>query len=117
MEPMPKEVLEMLAQRFKLLANPARLSILQHICSAEQTVSALQDLTGLKQSHVSKQLSMLDAAGMVRRRTEGNRVWYTVADASLPRICEIVHASLSEHQSAVLQKLCAVRPGRLRKRK
>jgi DNA-binding transcriptional ArsR family regulator len=110
MEPMSNDVLEMLARRFKLLANPARLAILQRICAGEETVSALQEMTGLKQSHVSKQLGMLDAAGMVRRRTDGNRVYYMVADASLPRICEIVHASLAERQQAMASRLTEAVP-------
>ena len=32
METLSGEVLQILAERFKLLANPTRLAILQHIC-------------------------------------------------------------------------------------
>jgi DNA-binding transcriptional ArsR family regulator len=108
MHDMPWDVLEMLAGRFGLLANPARLAILQQLCRddrPELTVGALVGRTGLKQSHVSRQLSLLDAGGLVRRRAEGNHVHYALADTSLPDLCAIVHASLAEKQDEIAAKL------------
>jgi DNA-binding transcriptional ArsR family regulator len=107
MEPLSSAALELVARRFRLLGNAARLALLQQICDREHTVSELQELTGLKQSHVSRQLGMLDAAGLVRRRADGNRVYYEVADADLPRLCEIVHGSLRERQGEIQAALLA----------
>jgi DNA-binding transcriptional ArsR family regulator len=101
MEPLPPAVLELVARRFRLLGNPARLALLQQVCDHEHTVSELQELTGLKQSHVSRQLGMLDDAGLVRRRTDGNRVYYEMADDDLPRLCEIVHGSLKNRHGEI----------------
>jgi ArsR family transcriptional regulator len=105
MEPLPPAALDLVARRFRLLGNPARLALLQQICDRQHTVSELQDLTGLKQSHVSRQLGMLDAAGIVRRRAEGNRVYYEVADEDIPRLCEIVHGSLRARHGAIQASL------------
>lgn len=101
MDLLPPPVLELVAQRFRLLGNTARLALLQQICDMEHTVGELQELTGLRQSHVSRQLGLLDAAGLVRRRVEGNRVYYEIADPDLPRLCEIVHGSLRERHGEI----------------
>ena len=105
MEQLGKEALKIVAQRFKLLSNPTRLDILQHICESEQTVGELVDLTGFKQANVSKQLGLLDRAGLVRRRVDGNHVYYTMADDSLPRLCEIMKESLLARHGELMASL------------
>ena len=47
-------------------------------------------------------------------RPEGNRVYYEVADESLPRLCELVHSGLCRRQGEI-QAVLAV-PRRRRKR-
>ena len=105
MDILPHEVLQVLAERFKLLANPTRLAILQHICEAEKRVGELVDLTGFKQANVSKQLNLLNQAGLVRRRAEGTHAFYTVADDSLPRLCQIIHEEVVNREREPLDKL------------
>ena len=105
METLTEKALEMIAERFGLLANPSRLMILQHICGEERTVSELVKLTGFKQANVSKQLGMLDRGGLVTRRVDGNRVYYGLGDASLPRLCEVMQESMKARQAALLREL------------
>jgi DNA-binding transcriptional ArsR family regulator len=105
MEALSPEALHLLANRFKLLASPTRLAIMQHICHDERTVSELVDLTDFKQANVSRQLSMLHRGGLVRRRTAGTNVYYTVADASLPQLCTIMRDSLRARQDELLASL------------
>lgn len=105
MDTISAKALELIAERFSLLANPSRLMILQHICQEEKTVSDLVKLTGFKQANVSKQLGMLDRGGLVKRRADGNRVYYGLADPSLPRLCEVMQQSLAAHQQALLKQL------------
>jgi ArsR family transcriptional regulator len=102
---LPREALKIIADRFKLLSNPSRLEILQHICTEEMSVGALVTATGLKQANVSKQLGLLDRAGLVRRRMDGNHVYYVVADDTLPRICEIMQEGLRARQMEFLSSL------------
>ena len=105
MDRLSKQALRIIADRFKLLASPTRLEILQHICREERTVTALVELTGFKQANVSKQLSLLDRAGLVRRRAEGNHVYYTAADQRLPQLCEIMHEEVRLRQGEVMASL------------
>ena len=105
MEPLPKEALKAIARRFKLLSNPTRLEILQHVCGQERSVSNLVEITGFKQANVSKHLGLLDGAGLVRRRVDGNHVYYTVADDSLPKLCEIMQEGVRARHKEMLASL------------
>jgi len=102
MEPLSRKALRLIAERFKLLSNAARLEILQHICDEEKTVSELMRLTGLKQANVSRHLGLLLRAGLVDRRTEGNHVHYRVTDESLPRLCSVITDSLRARHGGLL---------------
>lgn len=50
---------EQLANRFKLLGEPARLRILTILCDGERNVQELCEQTGLLQANVSKHLQLL----------------------------------------------------------
>lgn len=84
------ELLGLIADRFKVLAEPARLTILERLRRGERTVSELVDETGLGQANVSKHLQMLRQFGFVERRREGSYVHYALADHRVERLCEIM---------------------------
>ena len=105
MDQMSPAALRLLANRFKLLASPTRLAIMQCICHDERTVGELVELTGFKQANVSRQLGLLHRGGMVRRRTAGTSVHYTIADESLPQLCGIMRESLRASQDELLASL------------
>ena len=88
--PLSDEVLEVIAGRFKLLAEPARLKILHALQGGELTVTALIQKTGFGQANVSKHLALLAASGMVGRRREQAHVYYVITDPVVFEICEIV---------------------------
>ena len=77
------ELLELVAERFKALAEPARLRILNALREGEKTVSVLMEETSLGQANISKHLQMLHALGFVKRRKEGLFVHYRLADESV----------------------------------
>jgi DNA-binding transcriptional ArsR family regulator len=101
-DPLPPAALKLIADRFKLLSSPTRLAILQLVCERERTVGELVEETGFKQANVSKQLSMLDRGGLVRRRVDGTHVYYTMADEALPKLCGIMQESLMNRQGELL---------------
>ena len=68
---LPPEILDLIAERFRVLAEPARLRILNVLLNGERTVSDLVDETGLHQANVSKHLSLLRSSNFVDRRKEG----------------------------------------------
>ncbi len=87
-------MMDMIAARFKLLAEPTRLHILNALRDGEQTVSALVERTGAGQANVSKHLNLLHRHGMVDRRKEGLHVYYTISDEGVFDLCEMMCASL-----------------------
>jgi len=102
MEIHSRDALRIIADRFKLLSNPTRLDILQHICEEEKTVSELMRVTGCKQANVSRHLGLLLRAGLVSRRTEGTHVFYRIADESLPRLCSIISENIRARSGELL---------------
>lgn len=84
------ELLVLIAERFKALAEPARLQILDRLRVGEMTVSELVDDTGLGQANVSKHLQLLHVVGFVRRRKEGLFVYYALADKSVFQLCDVM---------------------------
>lgn len=99
------EVLELIAERFRVLAEPARLRILHTLMKGEQSVSELVEETGLNQANVSKHLALLRSSDFVERRKEGLYAYYRIADPSVEVLCEIMCGRLeeqAEEQSALL---------------
>ncbi len=88
-EPTP-ELLALVAQRFRALAEPARLAILHALERGERTVTELVDATGLGQGNLSKHLQQLHACGFVGRRREGLFVYYHLSDKDVLTLCEIM---------------------------
>lgn len=91
---MPREMtpalLELVAERFKVLSDPARLRILSALRPGELTVTALVEETGLSQANTSKHLALLHTLGFVRRRRDGLHVHYALADRDIFRLCELM---------------------------
>lgn len=83
-------LIEIVAGRFKALAEPARLQILSCLREREMTVGDLVDETGLGQANVSKHLQLLHALGFVTRRKDGLFVYYALADRDVFRLCDIM---------------------------
>jgi DNA-binding transcriptional ArsR family regulator len=84
------DVLEMVAVRFKVLAEPARLEILSRLREGEMTVGDLVESTGLGQANVSRHLQLLHSSGFVNRRKDGLFVYYSLADAHVFQLCDMM---------------------------
>ena len=62
------------------LGNGRRLEILDVLANGERTVDGLASETGLSVANSSQHLQVLRAAGLVRRRREGTRIFYQLSD-------------------------------------
>jgi DNA-binding transcriptional ArsR family regulator len=71
-----KELFRRQARVLKVLANEARLRIIDRLSRGEASVTELTDLIGLDFSTISKHLAVLRAHGIVRDRKKGNVVNY-----------------------------------------
>jgi len=102
--PLPDQLVELIAQRFRLLGEPTRVKLLDAMRSGPATAADLQAATGASQQNVSKHLGMLIDSGMVRRVKDGNRAYFSIADDTLFDLCEQVCGSL-RRQIAQLDSL------------
>jgi ArsR family transcriptional regulator len=85
-----RELIPLVAERFKALADPQRLALLSALQKGERSVSELAKVTKRPQPNVSQHLASLAAAGLVEARREGNRVFYRIVDPYVMRICDAV---------------------------
>jgi DNA-binding transcriptional ArsR family regulator len=88
--PLPDPLVELIAQRFRILAEPVRIKLLDRLRDGEATVGDLVDATACSQQNVSKHLRVLLDAGFVARRQDRNFARYSIADQSVFALCEDV---------------------------
>ena len=88
------EVIDAIADRFRVLSEPIRIRILQGLREGEKTVSELTRELEMSQPNASKHLRILQDAGLVYRDQRGNSVYYSIADESIFDLCEVVCDSL-----------------------
>ena len=98
---LPAELLEHVAERFRVLGDATRLGILRTLLDdGEQNVGQLVERLGTSQANVSKHLRILHDARIVSRRAEGTSAYYSVTDPSLLPVCAIVCDRLREQVTA-----------------
>jgi DNA-binding transcriptional ArsR family regulator len=106
--PLPEPLIELVAQRFRVLGEPMRIKLLDQLREGDATVGELQEALGASQQNVSKHLAVLRAAGMVSRRKDGNHSRYSVSDPSVFELCEQVCGGVRrqvQDLEAILQPL------------
>jgi len=96
-KPMSEGMLDAVASRFRALAEPGRLRILQHLMKGECSVSELTEATGLSQASTSKHLAILHGGGLVERRREGTTVYHAIADPVVHELCALMCAHIVRH--------------------
>ena len=102
--PLPEDLAELIARRFRALSDPLRVRILDLLREQELSVSALAEQLDASQQNISKHLAVLTDSGMLARRKQGNHVYYRIADQAVFALCEQVCGSL-EAQLASLNRL------------
>jgi DNA-binding transcriptional ArsR family regulator len=104
--PLPEELAELIARRFRALGDPLRVRMLDLLRDQELSVTALADRLDAGQQNVSKHLAVLVDAGMLARRKDGTHAYYRIADEGVLALCEQVCGSL-QTQLASLNALVA----------
>ncbi|HLM50024.1 MAG TPA: metalloregulator ArsR/SmtB family transcription factor [Solirubrobacteraceae bacterium] len=95
--PLPEALVELIAQRFRVIGEPMRIRLLDALRDGPLTVTELTEALGASQQNVSKHLGVLAAAGVIAREKDGNRVRCSIADDSVFQICEMVCGGLRQH--------------------
>ena len=106
--PLPEPLVELIAQRFRVIGVPMRIRLLDQLRDGPMTVNELTEALGATQQNISKHLGVLAQAGIVGRERDGNRVRCFIADPSVFELCELVCGGL-RRQAAELDDLLTPR--------
>ena len=93
--PLPDEVVEIIAARLRVIAEPTRIRLMGMLNEGDATVQELTDRLMTTHQNVSKHLGILYHAGMVSRRKEGTSVRYALVDWTGWWLVEQIGASLA----------------------
>jgi DNA-binding transcriptional ArsR family regulator len=104
--PLPPQLAQLIAERFRVLGEPMRVLLLDALREGPATVQELQRKVGASQQNVSKHLGVLLRSGLVGRTKEGNFSVYEIADDGVFELCEHVCGGLRRQ----LDELDAVLP-------
>ena len=74
---------EEVAKVFRALADPTRRQILQDLRRGEQTASEIASWFPMTAPSVSRHLSVLKGARLIRERRDGNRIYYSLVEERL----------------------------------
>jgi DNA-binding transcriptional ArsR family regulator len=99
--PLPDPLVELVAQRFRVLSEPARIKLLDALRSGPASVGQLATRVGLSQQNASKHLGVLHAAGLLARTRTGSTAQYAIADPSVFTLCELVCDALRDRYTAL----------------
>src|SRR5258708_31611251 len=95
-----KLIFKIKADFLKSLAHPARLEIIEYLKSRESSVGEMVKKLGIEQSGLSKHLSLLRQAGILRSRQEKVMVFYSIRDKDIFNVlrpmAEILRKKLAE---------------------
>jgi len=94
--PIPLELAELIAERFRVIGDPSRIRILDQLREEELPVGEIADRLGANQQNVSKHLGILHRAGIVSRRKQGTSCIYSIADQTIFDLCEQVCGGLQD---------------------
>jgi ArsR family transcriptional regulator len=97
-EAIPEQLITQMAETFRLLADPSRLTILRCLLELEElNVGQVVEATGREQANVSKHLKLMAEKGLLARRKEGLQVYYQIQAAWVEQVCRLVSTALLEH--------------------
>lgn len=97
--PLPEALVELIAQRFRVIGEPMRIRLLDALRGGPLTINELTEALGATQQNVSKHVGVLAQAGIVGRERDGNRVRCYIADETVFELCELVCGGLRQQVS------------------
>lgn len=90
-ELLPETLIEHVAERFRVLGDATRLSILRLLIAKDElNVGEISEELESSQANISKHLRTLYDAGFLIRRKDGTAAYYSIADPSVKQLCDIV---------------------------
>ena len=74
---------EGIAGMLSCIAHPSRLMIICMLLKREMFVQELIDKLGTTKGNISQHLRVLADRGLIQKRRDGNRIFYSIKDPSL----------------------------------
>lgn len=108
--PLPGDLVELIARRFRALGEPMRIRLLDHLRNGEATVGELSEAVGASQQNVSRHLSLLTDVGVLGRRKDGTHVYYRIVDEGVFALCEDVCGSVQQQLRSLAELVSGVSP-------
>jgi DNA-binding transcriptional ArsR family regulator len=99
------EQIEEIAQLFGLLQEPTRLKILILLRERPHNVSEITERLEMRQANTSRHLSLLLRAGILKREKIGVERIYSVAEAGIFQLCELVCGQVKSKAQRKLKKI------------
>ena len=90
-----RQALEKIAEVFRVFSEPTRLQILQELKAGPRNVTELVETLDVSQANVSKQLRVLNDAGIVQRERKGTQAIYAISDPLTFELCSLVCQKLN----------------------
>src|SRR5437879_4214867 len=89
------------ARLAQALANGRRLEIVDLLANGERTVEGVGSSTGLSVANASQHLQVLRGVGLVRRRRDGNRIYYALRDSEVFELWRNLRSVAAQHRAEV----------------
>ena len=90
------ELLDNLANVFKVFSDNTRIKIVWNLFDRELCVAEISQKTEMSQSAISHQLKILKDANLIKARRDGKNTFYSLSDEHVKRIIEQVMIHISE---------------------
>ncbi|HEY8715029.1 MAG TPA: metalloregulator ArsR/SmtB family transcription factor [Candidatus Acidoferrum sp.] len=101
-------MLDLVAHRFRMLGDSTRLRLLQCLESGGKSVNEITALLDGNQPNISKHLQALSDAGLVHRSRSGNRIYYSIADPVVFKLCALVCNRAGQQARSELKELLSM---------
>ncbi|WP_119303643.1 ArsR/SmtB family transcription factor [Dongia deserti] len=100
------QLFEQFAELARVLGQPHRLELLEHVSQGERSVERLAQLTGLSVANASQHLQHLRRGGFVQARRDGKRVLYRLGDGPILALLSALHC-YAERSCAEVREIVA----------
>ena len=83
-----EEMTRDVAETFRMIAHPTRVKMIRALAVGEMCVCEISEVIGLSISATSHQLHLLRSLRLVRSRSEGKQVYYSLQDSFVLALLE-----------------------------
>jgi ArsR family transcriptional regulator len=93
---MSDRVYKLHADVCRVLGSASRIRIIEALREGERSVSELSVTLGLRQANVSQHLAVMRSKGVLKTRTVGTSIYYSVSNPKIVQACDLMRQVLLE---------------------